>query len=125
MSLAEAKMLAAAFRSRSCSVSQVLQRQLLTPNALSPLGPFLSEQTKQVTVEKDSVTSRYVMPSLRLLQESIVLKSAQPASATDLAMFVFLSLELLTFPTTNTSYSLVSSVVCLWFQYLRLFLILA
>lgn len=57
----------AALISRSCRAEQALHVHSLTPSVPSPLGPVLSRQTEQVTLENDSQTDTQNPASLLAL----------------------------------------------------------
>ena len=87
-------MFSAALTSRSCTAAHAAHTHSLIPRPSRPFGPPIAPQSEQVWVEKRSLTSRYTTFRAIALYSRRCLKVAQPASFTDFAILVFVSLEL-------------------------------
>src|SRR2546430_7248377 len=94
-----ARMLRAAFMSRSCSTPHAEQHHRLTTSCLGPLGPFRHPQLEQARVVNRSLTMTTDLPACSPLYCNICLSIPHPLSRTAFAMRVFTSRGLLTSPT--------------------------
>src|SRR6516162_1782933 len=111
-------MFRAALVSRSCSTKHSEQAQCLIPSAPIPFGLLadMRPQLEHVWEVHRSETSRNTARLLATLYRSISLNVDQPASKTDFAILVLVSLIAFTSPTTISELASASLVLatCKW-----------